>query len=211
MRPDSFALTLSIALVAFGLSACTQLRVRSEPPEADVSYLVPLTNEKKFLSRTPFEIPVRKLEEAVHAPPSSGEFIMLVIEKKDYQPETVMVPVGVIGTTETTLAVRLKLQDKDSKTSVTEVLQHMVNAQEFIHKAQLSRANLELEKALAIEAKNPWAYVMRGQIYFLQRDYARSLENYEKSLDLEPNNQSVISKITELRNLLKNGTADEKH
>jgi tetratricopeptide (TPR) repeat protein len=198
-------------LTVIPLAGCSiaDLRVRSEPPEAEVYFLVPKTNEKKFLAKTPIDIPVGKLEEAIHAPPSSSEFMVLVLERPDYRPETMLIPVGTLGTTSTTVNVRMRLKESE-KTKVAEVLQFMVNAQDFLHRADFVRADFELEKALAIEPKNPWAYILRGELYYLQRDYTKSLSSFEKGLDFDPNNQRAVERISEIRKLLANGAQDGK-
>lgn len=49
---------------------------------------------------------------------------------------------------------------------------------------EITQAMLDYEKAMSIRPETPEIYVNRGNAYFLNRDYAMALEDYEASLAL---------------------------
>ena len=49
---------------------------------------------------------------------------------------------------------------------------------------EITQAMLDYEKAMSIRPETPEIYVNRGNAYFLNRDYAMALEDYEVSLAL---------------------------
>ncbi len=206
---SSACINLFLSLSLLILNSCSQsIRIRSNPEGAEVFLVSPKNAERKSIGKTPVTIETQKVQELIHTPPSSREFLIFNIELANYDAKQMLVPVGAIGNFDTYLDVKLIPEKrKDDKSAL--IIQHFLNTQEFINKGDLERADLELERVFQLEKTNPWVFVMRGHIYLLKKDYKNSLLAYEKAIEMDPNNTTLLKRITDIRKFLK-GAVNEK-
>ena len=194
-------------MILFGISsllmACgTIIKVESNPEGADVYLLAPASQKKHFVGKTPIEIDLKEHAEKINIVASSRKYIRLIAEAKDYTAKEILVPVATLGNTQTVLRIKLDPYVSQSE-KIRTVIQHLMNTQEFINAGQLKRAEFEVNRALSMEEENPWAYIMRGYIHLLNKDFSKSLSDYEKSLELDPANQEIIKRVSDIRKILK--------
>ena len=191
-------------------SACSHvLRVQSNPEGVDIYAISPKSEEQKLIGKTPLETNLNKLSQFVHVLPSSREYITIVAETKDYDSKQLMIPIGIMGSSDTT--VRVKLEPSKPKTDNSKlVVQYLLNAQDLVNKGDFDRADLEVERAIQLEGLNPWSYTMRGHILIMKKDYKKALAAYEKSMEIDPTNQMLLRKIVDVRKFLKEKVNAEK-
>ena len=192
-----------IWLGCLALCGCSsKLVVRSEPPEATLSYVVPDTNERKPLGPTPLTLDSRQLNEITRLSPNAGDMLELVFEKEGFATRSMLVPYNRALSLSTEVFVKLEEKKKD-QVVYRQLVQHLVNAQDFINRNDLDRAEFEVQRALKLDADFSWSHLLRGHVFFLKRDYAQSLRAYERAVELDPVNQEARRMISRVRKSLK--------
>jgi tetratricopeptide (TPR) repeat protein len=187
----------------FALGGCSsKLVVRSEPPEATLSYVVPDTKERKPLGATPYSINSQQLNEITRFSPTSGDMLEFVVEKEGFAPRSMLVPYNRMLSMSADVFVKLDEQKKDQSV-YRQLVQHLVNAQDFLNRNELDRADFEIQRALKLDADFPWSHLLRGHILFLKREYSQSLRSYERVVELDPVNQEARRMISKARKSLK--------
>ncbi len=76
-----------------------------------------------------------------------------------------------------------------------------MNAQTFIHRLELERAEAECQRALKLDSEFAFAHLLLAHTKFLRRDYVQSLRQYERVLELDPSNREALRMIAEVRKL----------
>lgn len=194
---------------AIYLGCGNALRVRTNPENANVYLISPKTSEKKLFGQAPLDLKTAEVSSMLHMPPSSREFLLVLVEKKDFESKQFLVPLNSLGAFDTHLDVKLNPIHLGPQNS-TLVVQYLLNAQELLNAGDLSRADLEIERAIQLDPLNPWPFVMRGHILLIKKDYKNSLAAYEKSLELEPSNQEVLKRVVDVRKFLKETINENK-
>ena len=110
-------------------------------------------------------------------------------------------PGGRFGSLSTEIKVNL-IKDEERRDRATALLQHLMNAQKFAHKADFGRARKEINEALSIDKNFARAVSMNGAIYFMEKNYQESLVWYEKALTLDPQMDDVLEMVAHLREKL---------
>lgn len=194
---------LLLLLTGFILGGCgTVLKVETNPEGADLYLREPDSDKKVFIGKTPIKFNVDDYKDKINSIPSSRKYVRLLAEAKNYSSKELLVPVATLGNSET--IIRLKLDPYVSESvRIRQVIQYLMNTQEFINNGELKRAEHEVNRALSVEEENPWAYIMRAYIHLLKKDYKDSLADYERSLELDPSNEEIIKRVTDIRKILK--------
>jgi len=191
-------LLFTLLFAGLQISCASKYIVKSEPSEAEVFAKIVGKEEKISLGKTPFEISQEELQKKTQISSASGDFFELIIEKKDFLPERMLVPASRMGTNETIILAKLKPGQEESKTA-QKLLQYLFNAQKFANLKEFSRAHEEGDKALAVDSEFTRGLSFKASIYFIQREYAESLKWFEKALALDPNFDDANKMIVYLK------------
>lgn len=196
-----------IYLIAVGLLApaflpgcAPKVTVKSDPSEASVFFRSYGTEDKKPIGKTPISLSLVELQNQTKINPSSGEFFELIVEKKDFQTERILVPGGRMGHVETTVLAKLKPGQAEGRLAQT-LLQHLFNAQKLANDREFERAQMEIDKALEIDNSFTRAMSLRGSIFFVQQKYEDSLKWFEKALAADPQFEDAIKMISQIKKI----------
>jgi tetratricopeptide (TPR) repeat protein len=177
-----------------------KLTVKSDPPEASVFFRSYGTEDKKLIGKTPLSLSLSEVQNQTKINPSSGEFFELILEKKDFQTERVLVPGGRMGHIETTVLAKLKPGQAEGRLAQI-LLQHLFNAQKLANDREFERAQMEIDKALEIDPSFTRAMSLRGSILFVQQKYEDSLKWFEKALTADPQFEDAIKMISQIKKI----------
>lgn len=200
-----------ILFLILSLIGCTpSITIKSEPSEANIFARVPGQTEKVSIGKSPLTFTVKELDSTLRMSPASGDFVEFIIEKDSFQTKSLMVPPSRLLTIETLIAVKLDSGNDQTKMA-DNLIQYIINSQKFINSKDFERAHIELDKALEVSPKFTKALFLKAQNYFLQGNYQKSLELFERANLLEPGNDDVIKMITHIReNKLNQGGVSVK-
>ncbi len=206
-------LPLSFLFVGVGCGTST-LKVDTNPPGASVYVKTAGSNDRRMIGKTP--IPRTQTSEIQKG--QQGSFI-LDVELENYLNTTVLV--AEVGNSEAEISLQLKPVPVDKKNesekkeelekkaelekrpeldsvTVNKNLDQLFEAQRL---ARIGRYDDSLKILDEISKVFPkWASVpeMRGGIFLLQKDYAKALDEYQKSLALNSENISTAAIIKNL-------------
>ncbi len=198
-------LFLSIAALFFS-NCSSQMKVKSDPVQADIFVLDSKTGEKKPLGKTPLELPALTVKETAGDSLSSGEYFTLLVEKQGYVSEKLLVPSTHFGTLVTSIDVKLKQGNAPKEERLAkDILDRLFLAQNLAQNREYERAQLELDKILTDSPQFARALSMRASIYYIQKNYQDSLKWYQKALDADPQMQEAIRMTAKIHTLLNDG------
>ena len=109
-----------------------------------------------------------------------------------------MLPATGFGSLGMKLDVKMK-QGEQVEQVADEVLQSLMNAQRFAAQKEYERANIEIDKLLAVHPKLTRAIALRGAILYVQKKYAESRKSYEEVLRLDPKSQSAVDMLARIK------------
>lgn len=69
--------------------------------------------------------------------------------------------------------------------------QFEISKDDNLKKKYLDSAQIQIEKAININSKDPWVNAEASQIYFAQNNKAKAIQAIELALKLEPNNKQI--------------------
>ncbi len=193
---------LMSALMAIGMTfGCAPvLRVKSDPPDAEVYLINSKTAQKKLLGKSPLEITVSELKEKLDEPIKNGDFFEVSVEKAKYNPEKLMIPSSRTGLMVTSLDVVLKQGNTEKEIhTAKDALDHIFLAQRLAMSGEHERAQIELDQVLVAFPDFPRALTMRASIYYIEKNYGESLKWYERALAVEPNLDDVLKMIKKIK------------
>jgi len=181
------------------LAACSspRLRVQSEPPGAQVFIGPAGAKDRVLLGTTPFEMPYADVYSKTHTVQESGEYLTLVFEGKDQEPEQLLVPSAVFGAK--LVNVRAKLTAKKDAKFASMILQYLHNAQKFAHSGEFERAQIEADHALEIDPKFARSLSMKGSLYYMQKNYDEAIKWYEKALASDNSFSDAVKMIARIK------------
>lgn len=197
---------LAMTLIALLLSSCTTAKyiMRSNPEGAQVFFKPSRSEHKILLGTTPFDLTEETFSKTAQIDVHSISYFELVYEKEGYRPERLMVPGARFGALSTTVMLEMKESVADGNIA-RELIQLVMNAQNFANQSDFPRAHTEADKALAIDPKFARAHSMKGAIYFMEHNYPESLKWYEKALELDSRQTDVVKMIGHLRKAASEG------
>ncbi|MFN3454712.1 MAG: tetratricopeptide repeat protein [Pseudobdellovibrio sp.] len=196
----SLSVLASLLLFVSFYSACSsKLIIQSDPSQADVFAQVEGKKDRVNLGQTPLEITEVQLNEKLNLSPDSVQWINLSLEKKDFSTREVMLPSSRWG--ETTKIVKLSMPSSlDKTTIVQEMLSYFFNAKKFAETKQFDQAHTEIDKILAMDAKNVRAINMKAGIYFLEGKIDLAKKYYRDALTIDPNSSDAIKMLERIQN-----------
>jgi len=182
----------------FGCATQSNVSIKSFPEGAEVA-IVGKEGGVRSIGKTPLVIPPQNLE--------GGRISSLVISKDGFKEQYVLL--GRDRSAESfDITVSLQSQAEDPKTVDTRA------RQERLAKLLLQAHNLtgakrytEAEKVLSDVIQDyphiSAGYDLLGNVAFLQKDLKAALKNYERSLQLNPENSETRSIIEKLKGMLQ--------
>jgi tetratricopeptide (TPR) repeat protein len=136
--------------------------------------------------------------EAVKFDLNSGDYFQVIVQKDGFDTETLMVPAGRFIPLKTYVDVRLISGNSEIRVAA-QIVQNLLNAQKFANKGEFERAQVEIDKVLAVDPNFARALSMRGSIYYIQSRFEESLIWYEKALSVDPSLEDALIMITEVK------------
>lgn len=220
MRLRSHIVLYSLIVVS-GCASNTSIKVNSNPPDAEVYMKTMNQNERQLVGKTPL---VQESIEAVLKTKPQGP-LYIEIEKADYIPSTILVTE--VGSGSIEISRELKpLQKKEASAegqnskeanqekllSLNKGLEQLFEAQRLARVGRLDDALKTLDEAGKLLPQVSPIYEMRGGIYYIQKDYRKALDEYQKALVVNEDNPSTIKMIQRLNGQLgiQSNTSQQK-
>lgn len=184
-------LTLLIGL----LSACGTVAVRSSPPEAEVSVVLPGKETAKTLGKTPYTADLSNLSEIVN----EGT-IVLVVEKRGYVSQQFVVPNLSSGALE--IQANLLPNLPSNYQEVNKIIALTLKAERFILENRLKEALEASDEIKKLNENISTAFEIEGTVHFLQSDWQKSRFSWIRALELEPNNPEAQTMLAQVEQKL---------
>jgi len=201
---------LFLGILLISVSGCsTVFTVKTDPIQADVFVIDPKETKdagKKSVGKTPLELPMSAVRDAAGDGVAPGQYFTVVIEKRGFHSEKLLVPASRFGTL--VMAVEVKLRPDNGvreERIAQDLLARLFLAQKLARAKQYERAQIELEKILTEFPTFPRALSMRASIFYMQKNYAESLKWYEETLKVDPQMDDAIKMVATLRAAQKGG------
>lgn len=192
---------LAIIGIQLAFTACTSsgIRVYSEPSEVEV-FLNQRGKTPKALGKTPLNLEERDMDWG------TDEGLQLKFVKEGYKTENLVVPKTRLAT-ETTVHALL---EKDARNQACEqqgealrrVADAVAKSQNYIYKNEYEKAQLLLESLSLSFPDLSVVYDLLGNVYYLRKDLQKSLNAYQQSDKLWPNNRDTKKMIQRLEAML---------
>jgi len=176
---------LWIALYAVG---CGTVSVVSNPPEAEVSLILPGKESLKPLGKTPLELEVTKLEEAV----DKGT-VVIVVERDGYLPQRFVVP-NLSSTSLNIEATLVPMYDTNYK-ELNDMISKVLKAERLVLEKRLDEALVTSNEIKSINENVAVAYEIEGTVYFLKSEFTKSRFAWLRAVELDPNNAESQSML----------------
>lgn len=189
-------LSVVISLLLFLPACASKLVISSQPAEAEVYARNEKTGANVFIGKTPIAKALNEFQDKLDTGAIDGSFFLLEFKKPDYVTKEVVLPASRWNTLETHLHVEL---EKDKGQASHLLIQHLLNAQSFMSKGLVDRAKLEVDRALKLDPKFAWGYIMSGQIQYISRNFNDSLLAFEKAIEIDPENEQALKMLTRVR------------
>jgi tetratricopeptide (TPR) repeat protein len=187
---------VSTIFLTFGCSQ--KLRVKSDPPDAEVYVRAVGKKDKTFLGRTPLEISTSEFKSKSHQDISDGSYVELVFEKKDFMTEKLLLPATRFNTLSTEVFTKLRGGVEESSFA-SQMVHHLQHAQSFVDQNDLDRALNELDQALAYDDHFAMALSLKGSVLYLQKRYSESLSYFEKALKYDERLDEAVRMIGKIK------------
>jgi hypothetical protein len=173
--------TIQIMFLAMYAVACGTVSVISNPPEAEVSIILPGKESLKPLGKTPLELEITKLEEAV----DKGT-VVIVVERDGYLPQRFVVP-NLSSTSLNIEATLVPMYDTNYK-ELNDMISKVLNAERLVLEKRLDEALLTSNEIKSINENVAVAYEIEGTVYFLKSEFTKSRFAWLRAVELDPNN-----------------------
>lgn len=92
--------------------------------------------------------------------------------------------------------------NKVSNNNVSKVIDNYLsnyeNAHSYFYKKKYAKAQLYIDKAIAINSEVSYGYRFKGTIYYAQKNYKKALETWKHALELNPGLEDIKKYIHDL-------------
>jgi tetratricopeptide (TPR) repeat protein len=198
-------LALFYVVFLFTCACASKLTLQSEPSDADVSISVAGKTDKAKAGKTPIELTENQLQQMLQVTPEKAALLEITIEKKDFETRTILFPSNRWGELSKTIKIQLTPRTEASDT-VRVMLRHLFNGKKFAESRQYDQAQMELDKALAMDSKLAQAMSMKAGVFYLQNNFNEAEVWYKKALEVEPSFSEAIQMLEKLKNKKGGGT-----
>ena len=195
-------LPLLIAVSAC-LASCASktLQVQSTPDQAEVSLVT--DQGRSPLGKTPMTVG------ADTQPVLFSNGGLLEVRKEGFFPEIVILPGSDLGKT-TSVSIRLselRAGETCSHTAASTLARGVATAQQLILSKRYAEAESTLKSLIVAYPNISVLYDLKGNMHYMQRETARSLEAYKRSFEIDPGNTYTERMIRKLSSM--NPTEEE--
>lgn len=190
----------AVSYIAFlFICACaSKLTLQSEPSDAEVSIAVAGKAEKAKAGKTPVELTENQLQQMLQVTPDKAALLEITIEKKDFETRTILFPSNRWG--ELSKTIKIQLTPRTEASDIVRVmLRHLFNGKKFAESRQYDQAQMELDKALALDSKSAQAMTMKAGVFYLQNNFGEAEVWYKKALAAEPSFSEAIQMLEKLK------------
>jgi tetratricopeptide (TPR) repeat protein len=187
----SLWISWGLAAVVVLVGGCGSIAVKSTPPEAEVSVLLPGKETPKALGKTPYAADLSALEEVVN----EGT-IVIVVAKRGYVSQQFVVPNLSGGELE--IEANLEPNLPSNYQEVNRVVSLVLQAERYLFENRLKEA---LETAAEIKKVNEnvaTAYEIEATAHFLGNDMEKSRFAWIRALELEPSNAEAQAMLAQV-------------
>ena len=190
------------------ISSCQtgSLSITSNPKDSDV-FVITQSGAKQNIGKTPLNVSMTRLQI-----PKDG-MSEIRVEKKGFTSSGYLVPYSAVGATHQIEAV-LKEEDVNknafkevetcedlSKESINKIGKNIASIQALILKKDLDVASATVSTSIAEFPYVAVLYDLQGNIYYLQKNYARALSSYERSLAIDPKSIETSIMVKRLKEI----------
>jgi len=169
---------LMLALAAYG---CGTVEIQSEPRDAEVFAITQGQDKGEPLGKTPYKATLSELSKIVGSGP-----ILLQIRKIGFQPQNVIVPDIPGG--QLKIATDLKSNISEAYRDINRAVRLALRAEREILEKKFDAALATAQEIRKISENAVSAYEIEGAVLLLQGDLTKSLESWERSLAIDPDN-----------------------
>lgn len=177
------------------LAACGTVAVRSSPPEAEVSVMIPGKEAPRSLGKTPYNADLSTLNDIVN----EGA-IVLIIEKRGYISQQYVVPN--LSSGELDIEANLLPNLPSNYQEVNRIIALTLKAERFILENRLKEALETADEIKKLNENVASAYEIEATAYFLQNDFQKSRFAWVRALELEPNNPEAQTMLAQVEQKL---------
>ncbi len=177
----------------FGCATRGTVVVDSNPADTKVFWIDMKTGQSALLGQTPFTFKKDVIEN------NQSEVIQLKFEKEGF--ESKFTSVATFGQETTFLNIELQSLEKASteiKKAFDANRQLLQDATRLAAEKRFSESLTRIEKILENDPNNDEALAAKGSLLFLMKDYGGAEQAWKRSLQLNPDNESVRSALIDL-------------
>ena len=178
------------------LTACSSLKIRSTPPEAEVYIAKAEQKEAKLIGKTPLTKDIADLDDEVN----SGT-IAIEVRKKGFISKNFIIPNIGSGKLEIDTSLSPNF-DADYKT-INKIISKLFLAERYIKQKRLDKALKISEEVKSLNENIAAAYHISGTVYFLKKQFKKSRFEWARALDLDATNANAQNMLATLDKKLK--------
>lgn len=191
------ALLVFLVLFSSNLFAADMLRLKTDPPGANVFIRDIKSDRNQMIGNTPFESDIDKLVSG-YAPSS---MFVLTIEKDGFETQSIIMGNLLKTTMNLSLILKPKVNFLEFK-KIDKSINVLFEAQRLIRAQQYDEAISILKRAEVDQEYISIIPELIASTYYLKRDMAASLTWYEKAFRINPENKDAFLMKSYLRKSL---------
>jgi tetratricopeptide (TPR) repeat protein len=185
------------------LCACGTVEIQSEPRDAEIFAITQGQDKGEPLGSTPYKANLSDLSKIVGSGP-----ILLQIRKNGYQTQSVIVPD--IPGSQLKISTDLKSSTTETHRDINRTVRLALRAEREILEKRLDAALATAKEIRQINENAASAYEIEGAVRMLQGDVSKSLESWERSLAIDPENTDARAMIQLLKEKLGTPSSSKK-
>ncbi|GEM_PF-3536404 len=191
-----------ILIIFFGSCASSNLKLRTNKPDAQLSVVLP-SGEQKVLGVGQIDKTFKELE-------LSGPFTVIA-EKEGFEKQAVFVPKPYLGAeviVNFNLVNRENGKSMESQSSQTNqkindtFVKGLAHTYSYVQQKEYGLAHSKLQELLVNYPDFASLWGLQGNIYYLQRRYDMAYESYNKAVDLDSSSlefKNMLEKVKSLK------------
>lgn len=197
-------------IIILNLVACASgvIVIDTLPPAADIYIKAKTTEDFQLVGKAPYKVTLSEFIEKYKVDGSFG----LEARSEGYLPHSALVT-EVPQNADVNVFLNLKAEPKLGENKEAEetarlnlVMDQLFETQRLV---KVGRYDDALSQLSRLQEKNPSLsaiFEMQGGVYYMQKDYPKALDSYEKAVRLNPSNLEVASMKKYLEKFVSKGT-----
>ena len=195
-----------LALVLLAGCASSKFTVKTDPDGAKVFYENTDTKEHRFLGQTPLEMKYKDINSG------SSPFFALVVTKEGFEERRILVPdvLPFRSGADVKLDISLKKGPFEGPQNIdaavwNDAIELLFDAQKLAMGKNYEPAVTKVNTAIKKTGGFHKAYTLLGSIYFLMKDYRKSLKSWETAAKLNSRDSEASRMIQLLKGRIQMG------